>query len=390
MWTDGVQRIALWSVLLFVLVMDERSPAGTMRYQIAAVDGSTPSLITLHLKDALAQDAYGEIARQAKVPIKPWPANLWTQVPKVNIDVDRQPFWRVMQQLAEQTGLAPGNASREREILLRISPAWARAPSYYGGCVLFVLDSINVSKSIDYTGLQQSLSNMYLRMSAYTDPNVDVLQMQMLRPDEALDQNGNSFLGTRPLGSGMAHSVGSPWCWEVQQSLQYTPGISKRIARLKGSARFVLCTKRETWEVADIQNAKDVVRQTPLATYTIKGLIGHDANVPAYQLKIQIKVPSYESPVANFSDIGRSIRLVDASGRAYTISSSGGGGVGGGPLEHTITFNDRDRDGQNVGPPVKLIWEIPVETKDLIVPLELNDLALPEPGTVAVRPHGPH
>jgi hypothetical protein len=37
----------------------------------------------------------------------------------------------------------------------------------------------------------------------------------------------------------------------------------------------------------------------------------------------------------------------------------------------------RPEDGKTSGEPVRMAWEVPTKTKDLVVPVELKDLKLP-------------
>jgi len=59
------------------------------------------------MADADPQEVFAELSKQAKVRIafdnQNWPNGM----PKISIDVDRQPFWLVMKALAEKNGVGP-------------------------------------------------------------------------------------------------------------------------------------------------------------------------------------------------------------------------------------------------------------------------------------------
>ena len=161
--------------------------------QMASADDSTLTMITLHMIDTSTEAVYGEIARQAKLQIVA-AAGKWPQLPNVSIDVDRQPFWKVMHQLAAQTGMAPVSMSlRQREVHLNYNPNWGKAPSSYDGCALFVANSITFSQYVSYILQGQARSSVSLDINAYIDPSIDVLQVMGLRLAEALDENGVSL-----------------------------------------------------------------------------------------------------------------------------------------------------------------------------------------------------
>jgi hypothetical protein len=368
-------------MFLLLVVTQEAAPRlKAAALQNAAAADSTCSLITLHMKDAPAEAVYSEIARQAMVRMAP-PAGS-SLVPNVSIDVEQQPFWRVIHQLAGQTGLAPApmSAGFEREIRLIGNPGWAKARSCISGCVLFIADSVSFNQSFNYISQQQTQSSISLRITAYVDPKIEVLELVALHLDEAVDENGNSILINLKYGEALSGGTGPPGPLSGSIRLAYSPEIGKRIARLKGSARFALCTKRETWEVADIRNAKDVVRKMSPGTYTIRGLESQADSPSAYNLTIEIEQAGGTrslSPLTRYYVLNPGLRLLDADGQAYRSGGGGGGTAGGGPLRYTFGFRDPANEGQKLGPPARLIWNIPVEMKELVVPLELNDLPIP-------------
>jgi hypothetical protein len=338
-------------------------------------------MITLRMKDVPAEAVYGEIARQAKLQIVA-ATGKWPQMPNVSIDVERQPFWKIIHQLAGQTGMAPVSMPLgQREVRLSYNPNWGKAPSNYNGCTLFVANSINFNQNVSYIGQGQARSSLSLDINTYIDPSIDVLQVMGLHLEEAVDENGTSLRNNQqPIQGASGGAFGQS---SVRAQLAYPPTIGKRIVRLRGSVQIAQCTKRETWEIGDIQNAKDVVRKISHGTYTVKGLGSREADSASYYIKVQIEPAAnlkYTDPLINFNTL-HDIRLLDASGQAYMTGGGGGGGAGG-PLEYTINFRNQGKDGQVLGPPSKFIWEIPVAMKELVVPLELNDISLPPIGTV--------
>ena len=392
---QGAKMLAGLSCALLLLVMTQQSiPYGTGFAQqsvgaysvvalreIASADESALTLITLHMKDATTEAVYGEIARQAKLQIVAATGNRPPRA-NVNIDVERQPFWKIMHQLAGQTGMAPLSLPfGQREVRLNYNPNWAKAPSNYSGCALYVVNSISFNQNVSYIVQGQDRSSLDLTIDTYIDPIIDVLQVMGLRLDEALDENGVSLRNyQRPVPDASWGAFGPS---RVRAQLAWLPTIGKRIVRLRGAVQIAQCTKRETWEIGDIQNAKDVVRKFSHGTYTVKGLGSREADSASFYVKVQIQPSAnlqYTDPLIHINAL-HDIRLLDASGQAYMTGGGGGGGAGG-LLEYTINFRNQGKDGQVLGPPSKFIWEIPIAMKELVVPLELNDISLPPIGAV--------
>src|SRR5688572_22189881 len=97
-------------VLPQVRKLAEGSQDPEVRASVAAIEAGIeagaidrPSLITLDLTDAPAQDVLREIIRQAHAEIPIWPENAWEHPPlreaKVTVNVKRQPFWAVMREV---------------------------------------------------------------------------------------------------------------------------------------------------------------------------------------------------------------------------------------------------------------------------------------------------
>ena len=69
------------------------------------------------------------------------------------------------------------------------------------------------------------------------------------------------------------------------------------------------------------------------------------------------------------------MRLVDAEGHAYTM---GGITTGGNDQKMEYRYNFNRFGGEaRIGQPAKLIWDIPIETKEVAVPIEFRDLPIP-------------
>ncbi|HXE53640.1 MAG TPA: hypothetical protein VN541_11515, partial [Tepidisphaeraceae bacterium] len=66
-----------------------------------------PSLISLHVKDASPGQVFADISGQCHGAVPCEPDDLWNQKawPKLTLDVDRRPFWQVVQDLAPRLGV---------------------------------------------------------------------------------------------------------------------------------------------------------------------------------------------------------------------------------------------------------------------------------------------
>jgi len=357
-----------------------RSRAEAALKQIEANNKTAPTLITLHLKDAPLAAILAEVSRQAKAEIVLWPPlNNQPDQTKLTIDVDRQPFWTVMKEICTQAKCSPWPMGQGREITLqRNMDGFGKAPFCQYQCFFVSVESATRSHTVDYANPQRVQNNFAVQMKVLADPKLRVLQGPgSLKLEEAVDDNANSLI---PPGSPYeGYSNQGHWIWTMGTPLQYQPNLGKKISVLRAKARFVVLEKSETWEIADVLNAKNQEKKIGAETkYTFKGL----SKVGENQYQAQIVIVNTGKAVQGrnlHNDAGmvqRNLRLVDAQGRSFTNSGYGGGG-GFAQLTYSYTFYANDGRGQNPGEPVKLIWEIPLETKEIIVPIEFKDLPLP-------------
>ncbi len=347
--------------------------------QIAQTERWGPTLVTLHVKESPAQNVAAELSKQGHIEIGLWSNQQWANVVQANvtIDADREPFWLVMKQFCQQTGLAPYayGANTGRKITLMPGGSnWARLPGKMQGCFYVMPASASRSHTIDYSAPENVSGNFSLQFTVMVDPKLQVARYSStLRLDEATDEKGNSLIGAAMAGG--SYSSGSPFQCGLSAQLQYKPGTGKRLAVLKGSASFSVMEKLDTWELGDILKASDVVHLLPSGKYTLKQVTRVGA---AYTGKVSINAPAEgnQPPMSDGGSLHQNLRLVDAAGKSYVVTGTSGSGRGMG-YDYTVNFSARGGEEGNPGEPVKMIWQIPVEMKELTVPVEFKDLPIP-------------
>jgi len=369
--------ISLFTACLILFVTYETRtdvPAGAVA-ALQTSSGAEPprTLVTLHVTDAPGMGVYGEISRQSNLYIGPFSGRSWPELPNVTLDAERVFFWQVMHKLSEQTGLAP--VPLDGKIYMDAAPLWAKAPWSCNGGVMFVADQASAGQNVSYTTQNQNQDSIFLYLRAYMDPKFDLLQVGTLVVSEATDENGKSLVSNRPGGFGIERGSLSG-ALHLGARLLYSPETGKRIVRLRGSFPFALCTRREAWEVNDMRVRKDAIHKTSLGTYILTSFESRGTDPPQYLLKAQfVGKTSFSSPLHNYEAIARSMRLIDAEGREY--ESAGVGEQREGRYEYMINFSFPDNPRQKLGPPARLIWNIPMEFKETAVSIELNDIPLP-------------
>lgn len=346
---------------------------------IESNDANGPTRITLHMKDVKLAQVLPEIEKQAKVKVgfenQPIP-----DTAVFSIDVDRQPFWLVLKEIADKTGCGPAPYYSNARDMITMSPGtnFSRFPGQVAGCFYVTPTYCSRNHSIDYSNPANASVGFSLQMAIYIDPKLKVLRNDyQLNVQQLVDEKGNALAVPQGVG-GMGYSSGPGFRRDLNVQLAYKPDIGKKIAHLKGAANFLVLSKSESWELANVLTLKDQVRNVPFGKCTVKAVT--KSSDDQYKVEVVIDNPpamaGQAEAAGDYSTVQQCMRLVDAAGRSYMV---GGGGSSGSPTrrEHQYYFY-RNRGGNAApGDPAKLIWDIPLETREITVPIEFKDLPLP-------------
>lgn len=358
-----------------------RSRAQAALRQIQANDKSAPTLITLHMKDAPAQTVLSEITRQGHAEIGTWPDYVRQRInAKVTIDAEKQPFWLVVRDFCRQAGLAPERVGggRNRITLMQRGNAWGNQPYSNRGCFFIVAQGAQRSHTIDYNNPANRQTSFNINFVCFVDPKVRVTRAsRMVKVTEAVDDKGNSLVLDQGRGAESYVSPwGGSWYWDLTVPLAYRADMGSKLVHLRGSTQFSIMTKSETWEVPNILGAKAVEKKLPGYRYIVHQL--SKVGPTNYDLKVSIEFPrekQNELGMMDFGSIQQQIRLMDDQGRTYD-AGGGGGGTRMGQADYDINFYSSN-GGNGIGAPARLVWDIPLEIKDVEVPLEFDELPLP-------------
>ena len=337
------------------------------------------SLITLHMTGAKPAEVFAEISRQASAELRASPVNLWESksFPASDIDMERQPFWQALGDICNKFGVALQN-NMAMEMVIGDKAAgpklWGEAPSVISGPFLVVCASIHRSHSIDLNQVKNVRRSCNVQFMIYPEPKMRVLQgTHMVRIEEAVDEKGNS-LAIPGLAPDMSYNPNT-WPWNLTASLMPQVNTGQRIARLRGSGRFVIQTRSEQAEIGDVQNARGVTKVVAGKRFTLKE-VRKQGN--QYVAMITLYRAGWTQGEWNYMMYPQPFRMVDEHG--VPLMRLGNGNSGGGPdqMDVDIQFQRQNWNGtENAGEPVKLLWEVPVETKEIGVPFEFRDLPLP-------------
>jgi hypothetical protein len=349
--------------------------AAMRRMEETAAASATP--LTLDFKDAPAVDVLNAIGKQVSYSIVA-DSTEWLKDVKVSIDAKDQPFWEVMKQLSAQWPVRPSQQANDptRIALTNTGQNFLSPRAAVAGPFVICPVMLNSNATIDLLAdkPQARFRSMHLQVMVLAEPKVRASRIT-LTIKTAVDENGKSLL----TGNGMSTvqptgNIGQ--MASIPLRVQAAAGeIGKTIIRMTGSIKARVPSRLRYVELDDALNLSN--RQIDLSGRQVKvNVRPHD---DVYEVKLQTPNRGGAMDEAT-TNVYRALSVVDAEGQALYRRSFAQTMVQPNNWEYTLTFaRDGSAFGQQnrkTGEPAKLIWDLPVETKDLDVEFVLTDIPL--------------
>jgi len=338
---------------------------------------ATPSLVTLHAKDTPAVEVLNSLGGQVDFDIVA-DSTEWLADSKITLDVERQPFWAVMNQLSSQwpVRVAPNPNDVGRLTIFEKGNNYFTERSCVTGPFLVCPMLLQSNSILDLLQPvpQPKYRSLILQLTVLAEPKVRTSRLS-LSMKEAVDENGKAFTGVQVPGM-----VARPQMFPLSQgstvSLQLTPpaDVGRKIARLSGtvSGRVPLTTRQV--EVAGISDAAE--HAVDLGGRRVKVTV--TPREKQYDVKIVLPPGANIQDDLSLSQV-RDVSLLDAKGvtlfRRNTAQT-----MNGRAWQFTITYVREStafgRPGKSAGEAAKLVWDLPIDYKDVELPFELSQIPL--------------
>ena len=342
-----------------------------------------PTPIALHLEKVEASDAFQQLSRQLGHDISPDPPELWRNKswPRVTLAADGAPFWEVFQHLCRQVGVEPDFSDNGRfKFVSSDDGKWARNPSLAVGPLLVHAVRITRTRTVELADPAVTEQSCQLTVNAYVEPKVRILaEGCAMTLESAVDEQGQSLLSDDADDPAFNMVANNARQWEAEVDLTFPAHVGRKIARLKGTIFLQIPERIQTLEVPDI-----------LAVTELRRTVGGRRVLIHKAAKVQ---GGYEVDVTLFRDSlsdedwqrcqtpGDLVRLVDAKGLPILFNNVTDNEGDEKQVRLKLQFenpNNLPNGGSGpVGPPARLIWEIPLERREISVPFEFRDLPLP-------------
>jgi hypothetical protein len=371
-----------------------RSRAAAALAQMKDLDSNGVSLITLHVKDAPAQDVFNAIGAQSHATIQ----NFGNRVmggglpnPTLTLDVDRKPFWDVMTDVCTQLNVCPMTdfSSNKNTMQLMTTPRnWmAQSPHQIVGPFWVGVTSIYRQRSIDLRGPEQVTDQFAVRLTVLPEPKLSVTKMSEFTVKEATDDAGHSLLprADTVVANQMLRSA-RQMNHNIESQLYYPPeGAGKKISILRGEVSAMVAQDMQQFQVDDVLGTPKTTN--PIAGCKIDATVirqGTDFfRVTLNCTRENLTEDQWSAMYNRMNDL----TLEDADGHALTgfqttnqMTDNNGisrftattlfsrNVIGGLPLNRQVT---------KIGDPKKLTWNVATSVKAMVIAVTFKDLPMP-------------
>lgn len=343
---------------------------GDMR-KIMRMDLIRGPLLTLKAKNISAMQAFDDVCSQAGTS-----ANIINSgnLSNISVDIKNAPFWRVMQMLAEKTGVSPamGYYNNGPGIPLMANGVLQKGDMIsYAGAFATVLQNVNYQRNIDLTQPQHPRSSTF-SISAdllMLPAQVGTVQLAPVVITKAVDSHGHSLVGGAAPPMYYGQMMGP--VQNFQFNLQYPAHPGKRIALLQGYLPLTAST-----------DPKTITLKIPAKGITHVSIPGAKLSVSAatlvnggwqvtYTISITQTNPQFVAPQQQnlFNELGNTgnMTIDTAHGRVLQVTNFSGGGP----------FNMASYTLGTNGKPAKISMVIFTGQMNLKVPFKYKNIPMP-------------
>jgi hypothetical protein len=346
-----------------------------------------PSLITEHVKDASLTSVLQDISKQSgnQIRVRPFEMNNPSE-PTVTLDVDAQPFFSVVDQICDQTGLNLGSA-QDGSLILSPNPFFAKTNDHvrfdHGpfrviaerlehATILTADQNANDYCELELTGLpEQRLNVLYYSTASLAEQAVDENGISLVPPTGTSldDPRINTSHPPYEANHIAVHIRGQGEVYTHHLLLKIPPTAGRRIKHLTGTFTCWAASENQTVEITNLNGTEKSPVFTPLSNGL--QLAAYRFNASGNRLAVGLKrAGGTDQQWADDEHLlqGATISVVAKDG---TATASPNFGASWGPREHWISVLADQRT------TAKLVVVFPVSATRIDTPIELNDVPLP-------------
>jgi hypothetical protein len=334
------------------------------------------------------------------------PADLWERretrdLPPVTLQMRRRPFWDAYRALHAQTGIGlrpsadgPWSLRPEGDPRLHGKQAVVSGPFLLVPEISWNLPPAPASPVLRGPAAPAPIPlpldtsrrgpGMTLRVLVFAEPRMRLAGgFGTAVVQEAADDKGVRLdrppAARQPEFAPPLLATPADGAWAFAAHLTAPAGDAVALARCKGTIRASVAQRHERLELANPLAA----RNTPLSAGELRATVvemkksTHPPERYFLSVSIDLEGRSLDRGALLCSLNHGGLKVLDAAGRAYTCRVGGISGSAQRMVVMAELSNPHDGRDAGLGPPAKLVWDAPVETRTADIPFEFKNVPLP-------------
>ena len=360
-----------------------------LRGQTAAVDVlttlqsqqfSTPTLISLKLTNASADEAVTELSKQVGVSLKARAGNFppVEQSSPITCDLNRQPFWTVVRTICDKTQLAPNSTPGEGGLfsLAPVGRSIFKLPVSTQGPVLVVLTNLTRLSTVDLQTMQLNPGQITGQLELWCEPKMRPISVTRdATVDTATDDAGNALAPRERIMSGAFPDQVRQNVLRASFQLTTPQSPGKTIKIVSGKIKLLTGIGEQRQDLSDVLTGKEVTKADAEGkNHTFSAFKKNGTRF--YNVRVSLPPDQRAGPPTQ-----PALTLVasDDAGHLFPQTNVSLTRAGARGPEYSVSFQaPADDEGRPIdGPPTKLTWVYPLKSQEMLVPFEFKDLPLP-------------
>ena len=374
--------------------------------------------IALHLQDVTLTEALDELQKQSGVKLDYGWADKNTLDKRVSVDMETRYFQPAFDAIMDEAGVKAslqrfGRADAYNVQFGRIEQD--KTTPLLSGVGSFQLRLQNVKSdfnqtvnvSADKKAVRSQTRRVTIGFDGKADPIVNVIGAPLVTLTRVEDDKGRSLLDAKA-NQQIRFGFDNGYFTEISQNIQTPAADAKMLARVEGTAIYVVPSARQQWEIADILGKTDLTHEFESSgrtiTVTVKSAERAE-NSNSVNLSLEMSAPPQGNnageldPLFSFGQMAKAFTLQDANGNIFRMNGYSGNSSNGkmtmnGPFNLVakpgalmrLVLKPRAPGDPNhievaptivIAEPIKLVFDGPVEFVQTPVPFSFSDVPLP-------------
>jgi hypothetical protein len=351
--------------------------------QMAADRKLGPTLVTVRAKAVPPKDVFADLSRQIHLPIGPQNESLWGQRewPPVTLDLVDRPFWDALRQACAAAGVRPlfaGGDDEPRRIVLAVDVTGEmKSPSCLTGAFMVMATGVTRRPTFDAPPPAAGAvptTDANLTLTFFADPRWRILNHpDDARIEQATDANGRPLPKPEPMKLPIYKASSSTWSMSTVLTKLPAGADGDTLKRLRGSFKITLLDQSDPIVVDNILAARGVVRRSGRQSILVQEVI---RNGDQYRVRLVVGRNGLTPQSWRQEREAEGVVLMDAKGRPWARAGNSAEIQDDGEQAAYDLNYIAGGDPEPPGPPARLVCQIPLEPRELVVPFELTDVAV--------------